>query len=109
MDLTPRLIECIIEIKRLEETRKTSSNKKISEKLEIHPSTVTELFHKLDVLGLIAYDQYQGVRLTEKGEQVSNILLRKHRLAEKFLVDYLGFEPDKACTASSFSIDSELS
>jgi DtxR family Mn-dependent transcriptional regulator len=101
MRLTPRLTECLIEIKRLEEERKISSNKKISQKLNLHPSTITELFQKLALLNLVTYDQYHGVRLTIKGDELSELILRKHRLSERFLVDFLGFEPKEACSASS--------
>ncbi|MHA1409602.1 MAG: metal-dependent transcriptional regulator [Candidatus Odinarchaeia archaeon] len=102
MELTPRLAECLIEIKRFEESRKIASNKRLSTKLGLHPSTITELFHKLDRKGLVSYDHHHGVRLTHVGEKLADTLLRKHRLLEKVLVDFLGFEPEQACKSTSY-------
>src|SRR5258708_9613342 len=53
------------------------------------PASVKTMLKKLAEIGLAEHTPYQGVRLTEKGEALSVALLRKHRLVERMLVDFL--------------------
>jgi DtxR family Mn-dependent transcriptional regulator len=39
--------------------------------------------------GLVRYEPYMGVRLTEAGEKLASLVLRRHRLIELFLVRIL--------------------
>lgn len=55
----------------------------------VAPASVTTMLKKLVEIGLIEHTPYQGVRLTPKGEALSVSLLRKHRLLERMLVDFL--------------------
>ena len=50
---------------------------------------VTGAAKKLTDIGLVEHTPYKGVHLTEKGEVLSVALLRKHRLVERMLVDFL--------------------
>ena len=52
-------------------------------------ASVTTMLKRMSDLGLVEHTPYQGVRLTEKGEALSISLLRKHRLLECLLVDFL--------------------
>jgi DtxR family Mn-dependent transcriptional regulator len=52
-------------------------------------ASVTTMLKRLSDLNLVEHTPYQGVRLTEKGEALSVSLLRKHRLVERLLVDFL--------------------
>lgn len=52
-------------------------------------ASVTTMLKRMADLGLVEHTPYQGVRLTEKGEALSVSLLRKHRLLECLLVDFL--------------------
>ena len=47
------------------------------------------MLKRMAEIGLVEHTPYQGVRLTEKGEALSVSLLRKHRLVERMLVDFL--------------------
>jgi len=47
------------------------------------------MLKRLATLGLVEHVPYQGVRCTEKGEALAVDLLRKHRLLERLLVDFL--------------------
>ena len=55
----------------------------------VAPASVTTMLKKLAEIGLVAHTPYQGVRLTPKGVALSISLLRKHRLLERMLVDFL--------------------
>ncbi len=63
----------------------------IASKIATKPSSVTDMLKKLAVKNLIVYKKYQGVYLTEKGNDLAKKVIRKHRLWETFLVNTLGF------------------
>ncbi|WP_345951435.1 metal-dependent transcriptional regulator [Mucilaginibacter sp. PAMB04274] len=58
-------------------------------------ASVTDMLKKLADKKLINYTRYQGVSLTESGEQVALAVVRKHRLWEYFLVEKLNFKWDE--------------
>lgn len=71
---------------------KKVTNKMIADKLGISAPSVSEMLSKLIESGLISKDNSLGYRLEEKGILEAQDLLRKHRLWEVFLVDYLGYD-----------------
>lgn len=75
--------------------RKRVVTKSIAEKIDTKPSSVTDMIKKLAEKKLLNYEKYHGVRLTEKGEMIAIGIIRKHRLWEEFLSEYLGFKWDE--------------
>ena len=71
------------------------STNSIAEKMETKASSVTDMLKKLAEKELIVYKKYQGVLLTEKGNHLAKMIVRKHRLWEVFLVDKLQFPWDE--------------
>jgi DtxR family Mn-dependent transcriptional regulator len=71
------------------------STTEISHKLDVAPSSVTEMLKKLAEDGYINYSPYHGSTLTEKGLQEAQKIMRKHRLLETFLFDKLKIGKDK--------------
>lgn len=67
----------------------------IANELNVKAATVTEAFKKLGDKGLIFYEKYKAVTLTEDGRAVAVKTIRKHRLWEVFLVEKLGFKWDE--------------
>ncbi|MEY3413020.1 MAG: hypothetical protein RIQ70_1709 [Bacteroidota bacterium] len=67
----------------------------IAYELNIKPATVTEAIKKLSEKGLIHYEKYKAVKLTEQGKKIAIKTIRKHRLWEVFLVEKLGFKWDE--------------
>lgn len=59
------------------------------------PATVTDMLRKLSEKGLIRYEKYRPVHLTEEGATHALLVLRKHRLWETFLHETLGFSWDE--------------
>jgi DtxR family Mn-dependent transcriptional regulator len=51
---------------------------------------------KLQDTGLVQYQPYKGVSLTDEGDRVARDILRKHRLWEVFLVEKLGLTYEQA-------------
>jgi len=62
----------------------------LAKKLQVKLPTVNSMVKKLSVKKMVAYAPYQGIRLTEKGKKEALSIIRKHRLAELFLVKVMG-------------------
>ncbi len=63
--------------------------------LGIAPGTATTMVKALAESGLVAYEPYNGVRLTPAGEKLAARVLRRHRLIELFLVQVMGMNWDE--------------
>ena len=62
----------------------------IAKILKITPGSVTNTLEVLEEKGLVVREPYKGVNLTEDGRKLALAVFRRHRLAEKLLVDMLG-------------------
>ncbi|HVR30923.1 MAG TPA: metal-dependent transcriptional regulator, partial [Thermoanaerobaculia bacterium] len=60
--------------------------------LGVAPGTVTAMVKTLAESGLVDYEPYSGVRLSEAGERLATHVLRRHRLIELFLVERMGYD-----------------
>lgn len=60
--------------------------------LRITPGTATTMVKSLAKTGLVGYVPRVGVQLTEQGQELALLVLRRHRLVELFLVKVLGME-----------------
>ena len=67
------------------------STSAISDFMENKPSSVTDMLKKLSDKSLINYKRYNGAYLTSAGKEAALKVIRKHRLWELFLVEYLAF------------------
>lgn len=59
--------------------------------LEISKPTVTEMIRKMVSKGFVISKKYGKITLTDEGQHQANLILRRHRLWELFLVNELGF------------------
>ena len=62
----------------------------IAERLDVKPPSVTSMLKKLNRMGLIVYERYRGLTLTDRGEQVARFSQQKHVTITKFF-QILGF------------------
>jgi len=58
--------------------------------LGVVPGTATTMVKALSKSGLVHYEPYAGVRLTDAGNRLAALVLRRHRLMELFLVKVIG-------------------
>ena len=58
--------------------------------LQVVPGTATAMVKSLAESGLVKYEAYAGVRLTQSGEKLAAAVVRRHRLIEMFLVTVMG-------------------
>src|SRR5882757_502003 len=63
--------------------------------LGVTPGTATTMVKALAESGLADYEPYSGVRLSEAGEKLAGLVLRRHRLVELFLVQVMGMSWDE--------------
>ncbi|MFZ7120894.1 MAG: metal-dependent transcriptional regulator [Eubacteriaceae bacterium] len=59
--------------------------KKLAEKLNVRPSSTTKVVQKLNKFGLVKYEKYGMIQLTEEGKEIGNFLLKRHNIIESFL------------------------
>jgi DtxR family transcriptional regulator, Mn-dependent transcriptional regulator len=68
-----------------------ASTKDVAERLSIAPPSVTNMFVRLQEMGLVEYERYRGASLTRRGREEALRLIRRHRLIETFLLEHLGY------------------
>ena len=71
------------------------TTKALAERFGTSAANVTETVRRLATQGLVEYEQYRPVRLTERGAQLAVLMVRRHRLIETFLVRTLGYSWDE--------------
>ena len=62
-----------------------ASTSNLSARLGISGPAITDMARKLASKGLIRYEPYKELELTEKGKEIAITVLRRHRLWEMFL------------------------
>ncbi len=77
--------ECIFE---LDEDDVAVIQARIAERLQVSRPAVSEMIRRLDAEGLITTDG--AIRLTSSGQALAQLVVRRHRIAERFLTDMLG-------------------
>ncbi|MEM3556031.1 MAG: metal-dependent transcriptional regulator [Candidatus Micrarchaeia archaeon] len=78
-------------IYRLKEQGKDAKTSDVAKELKVSKPSVSGMFKKMKRDGLIEYSPYKGAKLTKKGKEIGESILRKHRLLEKFLA-FLGIK-----------------
>lgn len=63
----------------------------LSKHLDIKMPTVNSMMKKLNEKGLVSYESYKPLKLTDDGLTEAAMILRKHRLTEMYLVEKMGF------------------
>lgn len=65
---------------------------RLAEFLRISAAAVSEMVHRLERDGLLHLDERKEVHLTASGLTAASRIVRRHRLAERMLVDLLGYD-----------------
>jgi DtxR family transcriptional regulator, Mn-dependent transcriptional regulator len=68
-----------------------ASTNDVAERLSFSAASVSNMFGRLQEMGLAEYERYHGATLTEEGRTEALRLLRRHRLIETFLSERLGY------------------
>lgn len=62
---------------------------RIADRLEVSRPAVSEMVRKMEREGLVVIDSSGDIRLSEDGQVLAQQVVRRHRLAERFLTDIL--------------------
>jgi DtxR family Mn-dependent transcriptional regulator len=72
-----------------------AATNEIAQRLAIAPASVSGMVRRLADQGLLAYERYHGVKLTESGRRAALRTLRRHRVIEAYLAKALGYPWDR--------------
>jgi len=83
---------------------------RVAEFLSVTPPSVTEALQRLQKRGLTSLGEHHLIALTESGRNRAEALVRRHRIAERWLTDVLGLDWAQADVeasklAQAFSLD----
>jgi DtxR family Mn-dependent transcriptional regulator len=67
----------------------------VSRAMEVSPASASNMIKRLDDLGFLTYEAYEGATLTTPGRTVALEVLRHHRLLELYLKEVMGFSWDE--------------
>ncbi len=82
----------LINILRLTEGEGVAKTTELASYMNVSPASVSEMIKVLAKEGLVDYEKYKGVSLTEEGLTLARKLRKKHHVLEKFLTDYLNID-----------------
>ncbi len=80
----------------LEKTHKVARTRDIAEKIGVKRGTVTGALKSLGEKGLINYEPYSFVTLTQKGSTIAKEITRRHDVLKDFLFRVLQIDAGKA-------------
>jgi DtxR family transcriptional regulator, Mn-dependent transcriptional regulator len=93
IDSTEMYLRTVLE---LEEEGIPALRARLSERLGLSAPSVSEGVARLEEQGLLRLAEDRTVRFTNEGRERAQHVMRKHRLAERLLVDVLGLEHEHA-------------
>lgn len=92
IDVTPVIEEYLEGIYKLQERDGVARTSDIVGLLGVVPGTVTNTVERLEREGYVVHEPYKGVKLTPKGLRIALQVVRRHRLSERLLTDFLRLE-----------------
>lgn len=67
----------------------------IAQRLNIAPASVSGMVRRLAAQGLLGYERYRGVTLTDAGRRAALRTIRRHRIIESYLSEALDYPWDR--------------
>ena len=95
-DLSPTLEDYLEAIYRIEREQRVARPRDISRAQKVAGSTVTAALQSLAEKGLINYEPYELITLTDEGRERAEELTTRHRIIRDFLENVLGLEAERA-------------
>ncbi|HEV8358617.1 MAG TPA: metal-dependent transcriptional regulator [Gemmatimonadales bacterium] len=92
--LTRSVEDYLKAIYRLSGVGQPASTNEIADLLDLSAASVSGMVRRLSDQGLLAHAPYRGVELTPEGRRIALRMLRRHRLLEAYLVEFLGYSWD---------------
>lgn len=95
MALTAPVEDYLKAIYGIEQQGGAAATNDIATKLSIAAASVSGMVRRLAEQGLLSYERYRGVRLTDAGRRAALRTIRRHRVIEAYLVRALGYSWDR--------------
>jgi DtxR family Mn-dependent transcriptional regulator len=99
-EVTAVVEEYLEGIYRLQEKSGVARTSDIVKVLQVVPGTVTNTVERLEKEGMLRHEPYRGVKLTDKGRKIALDVIRRHRLSERLLTDFVRVDWDKVHDAA---------
>ncbi|MDD4568283.1 MAG: iron dependent repressor, metal binding and dimerization domain protein [Methanoculleus chikugoensis] len=80
--------------------------KDVACELDLSPSSVVEMFRKLDEMSLVEYRRYEGVVLNPGGREIAEVIKARHDTLKEFL--RIIHVPEKIANADACYMEHEL-
>ena len=94
--ITPSMEDYLEAILHISQEHRVARAKQIASRLNVAMSSVTGALRHLSEHGLVNYDPYEFITLTEAGERVAREVARRHRVLKSFLMNVLSVPDDIA-------------
>ncbi len=76
----------------IEKQEAQAGTNQLADHMGLAPASVNGMLKKLRIKGLVDYEKYGKLELTEAGKTIAIRLVRRHRLWETFLHNHMNFE-----------------
>lgn len=86
----------LISILRLSDGNRNVKTTELASFMNVSPASVTEMTKTLAKEGLVVYERYKGIKLSDEGMKAARQLRKKHHVIEHLLIDCLGLDPHEA-------------
>jgi len=96
MTTTGNREDYLINILRLTEKRPVAKTTELAAMMDVSAASVSEMLKTLSGEGMVNYQKYKGVSLTDKGCEYATQLRRKHHIMERFLINVLDSDTNLA-------------
>jgi Mn-dependent DtxR family transcriptional regulator len=83
--LTASMEDYIEMISRLSAKNGFTRINELSQALNIQPSSATKMVQRLSEMGYIKYEKYSVLFLEEKGKEIGDWLIKRHKIIENFM------------------------
>ncbi len=95
LELTAPVEDYLKAIYGIEQDGGAAATNDIAGKLNIAAASVSGMVRRLADQGLVSYERYRGVRLTDAGRRAALRTIRRHRIIEAYLAQALGYPWDR--------------
>ena len=92
INLSASLEDYIEAIAHIVDEKKVARGKEIAKRLQVSRASVTEALRSLSKKGLINYEPYEVITLTDKGREVAGDVIRRHEALKDFFIKVLAID-----------------
>jgi len=96
VEITPGLQEYLTAIYRLQRKGRNVRVKELADELNVTLPSVIDALKRLSKAGLVNYNRYSKVTLTENGKKSAILIINKEEIFYEFFREILGIEDERA-------------